>query len=69
MIEEYVTISYLNFEDGSASAMELHRGSRKDCKFVADEIPAVNYSGDKKVSMARMCVVPAKEFDEITEQK
>jgi hypothetical protein len=57
----FVVLAFLTFEDGSGSAMEIARGER--CKAAADLVPAVSYSGDKKLRDAKVGIMLATEFD------
>ena len=62
--EMWVCVSVVEFSDGGEpSAMLLHRGSREDCEFVADRLPAVAYNGTRPVAGARVVTCPAAALE------
>ena len=60
---EMVAAAVLEFENGDISASLLARGEGDKCARVADLVPAVAYSGDKKVTSSRIIIMPAEQWD------
>lgn len=58
----YVLVHVLEFADGHASAQKLGEGTRAECDRAAELLPAVAYSGGKKVSDHWLAVVTAAEW-------
>lgn len=53
--------SVLRFDDGTMEGQVFHEGTKKDCARVSNMLPAIAYSGDRKVVDARMAIVPFSE--------
>ena len=65
--EEYVCAYVLIFAEGGAEGNVLHRGDKESCEKVSTAIPGVNYKGDRTVLEAQMLVVPASEWESMTQ--
>ena len=60
----FVLCSVLEFDDGTFFFQELHRGGEEECRRLASLIPAVAYSGGKRVVSSTLRLPTAAEFDE-----
>ena len=48
-MNDHILVSVLVFDDGTYSENILHSGSFQECERLGEIIPAICYSGDKKI--------------------
>lgn len=65
MSDQFVCVSYIDYEDGGSGVMVLHRGDFESCKWVLDATPAVTYTNDKRAVGASLEIMPADVFDAV----
>jgi hypothetical protein len=53
----------MEFDDGTLSVMELHRGCKEDCKKLASMIPGVCNSTGKRAVQSFLGMPTEEEFD------
>jgi hypothetical protein len=55
-LKEHILVSVLVFDDETYSEIILHKGSFQDCERLGEQIPAICYSGDKKVKESFLAI-------------
>lgn len=55
--DKYCLLAMLFFEDRSVESKILFVGTKKQCKELQDNMPAINYTGDKKILEARSLIL------------
>lgn len=63
MVMRHVLCSVLEFDDGTVSCMEMHRGTLEECKELAGLIPAVCNSTGRRVVESYLAVPTEEDFD------
>ncbi len=63
-----VLCAILEFDDGTSSVTELHRGDLKTCQKIGDLIPAICNSTGKKAINSYLCTPLESEYDEAIAQ-
>ena len=56
ILNDHILVSVLVFDDGTHSENILHIGSFQDCERIGEAIPAISYSGDKKVKESFLAI-------------
>lgn len=61
--EKWVVGYALDFEDGESEGRVIHRGTLEECERVRNLMPAVSYSGDRKVERAHSFVMRQSDWE------
>lgn len=63
MSEQQYAVGYVLsfYDDGEDEEQVLHVGTLKDCEYVAENTPAVAYSGSRPLKGAQMVIVEVAE--------
>ena len=57
-MEQFAMGYVLHFDEGEPEVQVLHVGTKEECQNLFEKIPAVSYSGSKKVVNCEMKIVP-----------
>jgi len=66
--EPFRLLSVLCFDDGYVSAEPLHTGTLDDCRKLMEEIPAIAYSGEKKVTDSYLKICDKDQWTKLQEE-